>query len=637
MIRRVNAIVTAGNPLGALAAFFPSPEPQAIAGAASPVFLNIIHALLSGTTGAHPIAEGPMTEAATSLTEFSGPGFAPPAVEGSNPLAAPRQLADALIRSMLARTVATNAIPSGSAEAGPIPVGGVAARPVSKVSASRGPVQTGMVQTSLVPAGSAASPVSLGPLPATAQTSSKAPNDQVTLAPPPVVEPAPITPGSEFSKKTVPVVDMNADVIVVARTTADKSPVVADAHPPGPQLPVGVAQKTAKSGSRISAGPISTAHKEDAPTVLARVAAEAITNLPAAPVEATLPNVAASENGPVSATPSRTLPTPVKSIEPHLAPALSRDDPGLAFAARLTPVAPEANSQEPAELPEPPEPAPVAASEVLPMPEPAATPISPFELTATDIQKESISAKPAPPPEAAPQASVTREPQPRAAGTPAAPTSAASSKSPPAPAAPDLPIRIAGTGAASTGDFSRAFVAAAPLAGPAIGAAPGNVFVAARDAARVSDPQAATTPAVETKPMQAASVQDLTLRIARPEAPAVDLHVTQRAGEIQVSVRTPDPALQTSLRQDLNTLTSSLERAGYRTDTVVPRAEMSSQMGMRDERQAQPGTPGRGGSTDSQDGGSGESDGRGGRRQQPQQNPQDQRTRRWLDELESMP
>ena len=328
------------------------------------------------------------------------------------------------------------------------------------------------------------------------------------------------------------------------------------------------------------------------------------------------------------------MPSPVKSIEPRLAPASFRNDPGLAFTARLTPVAPEVNSQEPAELPEQPDLAPVAAIAVTPIPEPGAPPVLTFERSATDTQKESTSAEPEPVPIEGPQASVIKEPQPRTAGALAAQTSAASPKNPPAPAAQDSPIRIASAAAGSTGDFSRAFVAAAPLGGLATAAATGraDIFVAPRDTTRGSEPQAVT----ETTPVQTGSVQDMTLRIARPEAPAVDLHVTQRAGEIQVSVRTPDPALQASLRQDLNTLTSSLERAGYRTDTVIPRTEMSSPMDMRDERQSQPGTAGRGGSMDSQGGGSGENEGRGGERQ-PQQNPQNQRTRRWLDELESMP
>jgi hypothetical protein len=189
------------------------------------------------------MAAAPMTKAATSVTEFSESAFAQVAVAGSNPPAAPRQLADALIRSMLAKTVATNVTPAQAVEASPVPVGGVAAKPVSRDSAWRGLVQTNPIKTSLVPAGAVASPVSLGPLPAVAQASALAREDQVPLASPTAVELPPFQPSSEFSKQTVPVVD-------------DKAPVVAHARPAGPHLPVGLAQKTAKNGSRISAGPI---------------------------------------------------------------------------------------------------------------------------------------------------------------------------------------------------------------------------------------------------------------------------------------------------------------------------------------------------------------------------------------------
>ena len=54
------------------------------------------------------------------------------------------------------------------------------------------------------------------------------------------------------------------------------------------------------------------------------------------------------------------------------------------------------------------------------------------------------------------------------------------------------------------------------------------------------------------------------VHIAPPQAPPVDLQVTQRSGQIQVTVRTPDAVLETALRQDLGTLVHSLEHAGFR-------------------------------------------------------------------------
>jgi arylsulfatase A-like enzyme len=61
------------------------------------------------------------------------------------------------------------------------------------------------------------------------------------------------------------------------------------------------------------------------------------------------------------------------------------------------------------------------------------------------------------------------------------------------------------------------------------------------------------------------------VRIALPDAPPVDVQITDRAGQVQVAVRTQDPGLQASLRQDLGTLVNSLERSGYRTEAFTPR------------------------------------------------------------------
>ncbi len=116
------------------------------------------------------------------------------------------------------------------------------------------------------------------------------------------------------------------------------------------------------------------------------------------------------------------------------------------------------------------------------------------------------------------------------------------------------------------------------------------------------------------------TAQDITVRISQPDSPAVDLHVTERAGEIHVAVRTSDAELQTSLRQDLGSLTSSLERAGYHAETFVPRAAAASQSNLREERQQQ-GSAGRGGS---------QSESGNGR----QKGQREQRGPSWTEELE---
>lgn len=66
------------------------------------------------------------------------------------------------------------------------------------------------------------------------------------------------------------------------------------------------------------------------------------------------------------------------------------------------------------------------------------------------------------------------------------------------------------------------------------------------------------------------SAQQITVRVSSPQTPAVDLHVVQRAGQVEVAVRTPDAGLEAALRQDLGTLVHSLERSGFHTETFVP-------------------------------------------------------------------
>jgi hypothetical protein len=115
--------------------------------------------------------------------------------------------------------------------------------------------------------------------------------------------------------------------------------------------------------------------------------------------------------------------------------------------------------------------------------------------------------------------------------------------------------------------------------------------------------------------------QEISVRISQPDSPVVDLHVTERGGEVHVTVRTPDVELQTSLRQDLGTLTNSLERAGYHAETFVPRATSAAQTNLRDDRQPQQGFSGRGGSQS--ESGSGK-----------QKEQKEQRGASWLEELE---
>lgn len=141
----------------------------------------------------------------------------------------------------------------------------------------------------------------------------------------------------------------------------------------------------------------------------------------------------------------------------------------------------------------------------------------------------------------------------------------------------------------------------------------------AADALRASEIQPAA-PAVPP-PASGASTQELSFRLSQPAAPPVDLHVTERGGEIRVSVRTPDATLETSLRQNLPALANSLERAGYHAETFVPQISSQRASSREDAGSSHPDWSGRGNS--------------GGSQNQSRQQPRDQRQKSWIEALEN--
>ena len=125
-------------------------------------------------------------------------------------------------------------------------------------------------------------------------------------------------------------------------------------------------------------------------------------------------------------------------------------------------------------------------------------------------------------------------------------------------------------------------------------------------------------------PARTGAAQEIAIRIEQPDSSPVDLRVVERSGQLHVDVRTPDAAMQTALRQDLGTLTNSLQRAGFHADVFTPstlgRTASSAQTSNQDD-QRDP-SQNRGGSADHSE----------GRRQQPQK-----RSSNWLEELEDQP
>lgn len=185
------------------------------------------------------------------------------------------------------------------------------------------------------------------------------------------------------------------------------------------------------------------------------------------------------------------------------------------------------------------------------------------------------------------------------------------------------------------GDFTRQFPGSVstliePQAAGRVRTAPAP---SAAEALVTSEPAASAARAQSLAPAQQISV-----RIAPPQAPVVDLHMMERGGQVHVAVRTADGVLQTWLRQDLGSLVSSLERSGFRTETFTPHEiiqhvpagpQMNSPNG---RHESESGSGGRGGN--SGDAGKNPSQNFGGGQRHPR--PRDQRSQKWNEELENL-
>jgi hypothetical protein len=78
-------------------------------------------------------------------------------------------------------------------------------------------------------------------------------------------------------------------------------------------------------------------------------------------------------------------------------------------------------------------------------------------------------------------------------------------------------------------------------------------------------PEVETASAVPAQP-----IREISLRLAGAASAQVDVQVTERAGRVQVAVRTADPDLATSLQNNLGDLMGRLEEKGFRTEAWTP-------------------------------------------------------------------
>ena len=251
----------------------------------------------------------------------------------------------------------------------------------------------------------------------------------------------------------------------------------------------------------------------------------------------------------------------------------------LAFSMRIIPAA------EPVTPASSSNPAPEAAQ-----PEP--TPATPQETLAIDPQ---------PQPEAAPEPNSETSKPSAAPGATEVETKVRQDAQAHADAVPA--VAAAATTTDGSDDFARQMPAAIANVTPVPTGAKTQVPPApsAAQALRTSEPASPSAPA-----QPAAAVKEIAVRIATPQAPAVDVHLTERAGQLHVAVRTADGGLQTSLRQDLGSLVNSLERSGYRAEAFTPRegslaaaasAQTNSQNGRQESESGSGGRNGNSGDT----------------------------------------
>ena len=162
-------------------------------------------------------------------------------------------------------------------------------------------------------------------------------------------------------------------------------------------------------------------------------------------------------------------------------------------------------------------------------------------------------------PEAAGAASVAANPSPGAgAGSSGGRSGSA------APRDPDLGPAVA----IQTGQASGTAQAPVPAASNADAAAAQNTGRGHAASPTSANPSAASAAEAAAAPKPAAGGATREIRLELRDADArVDVRLVERAGVVQVDVRTPDGHLAESLRSDLPALTARLEQTGLRAET----------------------------------------------------------------------
>ena len=80
----------------------------------------------------------------------------------------------------------------------------------------------------------------------------------------------------------------------------------------------------------------------------------------------------------------------------------------------------------------------------------------------------------------------------------------------------------------------------------------------------------------------AAPAQHIALRVSTADDRMVDVRLVSRAGDVHVSVHTPDETLAHTMRTELGSLTGKLSQAGYAVQTAGAREDSQAGFGRRD-------------------------------------------------------
>jgi hypothetical protein len=91
-----------------------------------------------------------------------------------------------------------------------------------------------------------------------------------------------------------------------------------------------------------------------------------------------------------------------------------------------------------------------------------------------------------------------------------------------------------------------------------------------RDATNPNDAKRVASDPERSPTLQPQPARNISLKLTGPDSTRVDLQLTERAGRMQIAVRTPDHALAKSMQTDLSELVGRLENRGFKAEAWIP-------------------------------------------------------------------